>query len=69
MNVSYTSISIGWREKPVKRIYNQVQGNRIFLSSQDVAKGVFTPARFEPPGFDATCGRLFLLEQIEGHVP
>jgi hypothetical protein len=23
MNVSYTSISIGWREKPVKRIYNQ----------------------------------------------
>src|SRR5437763_16914520 len=33
MNISYTSISIGWREKPVKRIYNQDWSKAIFLST------------------------------------
>jgi hypothetical protein len=39
-----------------------------FLSSKDLAKVIFTPARFEPPGFDATLGRRLLFEEVEGHM-
>jgi hypothetical protein len=39
------------------------------LSGEDLAKILFTPSGFESPGFDATCGRAFLFEQIERHMP
>jgi hypothetical protein len=39
------------------------------LSSEDFAEVIFTPTRFEPPGFDATFGRALVFEQIESHMP
>ena len=38
------------------------------LSGEDFAEIVVTPARFEPPGFDATLGCLLLFEQMERHM-
>src|SRR5947207_8884912 len=38
------------------------------LSGEDLAKVIFTPSRFEPPGFDATLGCVFLFEQVERHM-
>jgi hypothetical protein len=40
-----------------------------FLSGKDLAKVIFAPSRFEPPGFDATLGRWFLFEEVERHMP
>ena len=39
-----------------------------FLGSKDLAKVIFAPSSFEPPGFDATLGRLLLFEEVERHM-
>src|SRR2546428_5585805 len=39
-----------------------------FLSGKDLAKVIVTPSRFEPPGFDATLGRLLLFQEVERHM-
>jgi hypothetical protein len=39
-----------------------------FLSGKDLAKVIVTPSRFEPPGFDATLGRLLLFQEVERHL-
>src|SRR5437667_6146301 len=44
------------------------QGNRI-LCSEDFAEVVLTPTRFESLGFGATLGGVFVLEQVQGHMP
>src|SRR6266704_2257613 len=38
------------------------------LRGEHFAEVIVTPARFEPPGFDATLSRLLLSEQIERHM-
>jgi len=39
-----------------------------FLSGKDLAKVIFTPSSFEPPGFDATLSRLLLFQEVEHHM-
>jgi hypothetical protein len=39
------------------------------LGGEDFTEVIVTPAGFEPPSFDATCGGVLLFEEIECHMP
>jgi hypothetical protein len=56
----------GWLETSLEEATRRPPTS--LLRGEDFAEVVVTPARFEPPGFDATLGGLLLFEQIERHL-